>query len=94
MKQEPKPNQADVLEVPVRNTTQLGTAILRFRKHNGWTQNALGKRAGLKQPIVSTTEHGASGTSLETFFKLLAALDLEIVVRRRRKSEPWSGGSR
>ncbi|HCU25353.1 MAG TPA: transcriptional regulator [Deltaproteobacteria bacterium] len=74
------------LAVSARNPSQLGTALLRFRKLSLWTQQQSGDRAGVKQAMVSRVESGVSGTSLGTLFKLLAALDLELVVRKRRKT--------
>ncbi len=72
----------------VRNPQQLGAALFRFRKQVGWTQQQTGERSGIKQPIVSQAESGASGTQLGTLFKLLAGLDLELVVRNRKKTTP------
>lgn len=78
-------NQAS-LEPAVRNPAQLGAALLRFRKLIPWTQRQTGERAGIKQSMVSLVESGAAGTSSETLFKLIAGLDLELVVRKRRKT--------
>ena len=74
------------LELQVRNTDQLGNTIKRFRKQESWIQAEAGKRGGINQKIVSAIENGIPGTRIETLFKLLAALDLELVVRKRRKS--------
>ncbi len=74
------------LEVPVRNPSQLGAALSRFRKLALWTQQQAGALAAIKQAMVSRVESGAPGTSLKTLFKLLAGLDLELVVRKRRKT--------
>lgn len=74
------------LELSVRTPEQLGSALLRFRKLVSWTQQEAGTQAAVKQAIVSRVETGAPGTSLGTLFKLLAGLDLELVVRRRRKA--------
>ena len=78
------------LEIIARGTEQLGTALMRFRKKEEWNQQRVAERAGVKQPVVSLVESGATGTKLETLFKILAALDLELVVRKRRKSNSWS----
>ncbi len=76
------------LELAVRNPNQMGAALLRFRKLGLLTQQQAGDRAAIKQALVSRIESGASGTSLETLFKLLAGLDLELAVRKRRKTTP------
>lgn len=76
------------LEPVVRNSAQLGAALLRFRKLALCTQKQVGVKSAIKQALVSRIESGANGTRLETLFKLLAGLDLELVMRSRRKTEP------
>lgn len=71
----------------VRNALQLGTALLRFRKQAGWTQKQTAERAGIKQSMISQTESGTPGIRMGTFFKILAGLDLEVVVKSRKKEE-------
>ncbi len=66
-----------------RNSQQLGNSLLGFRKEAGFSQAQLGEKAGLKQPLVSAIELGAERTQLATLFKLLSALGLEIVIRKR-----------
>ena len=78
------------LEVVVRGVDQLGIAFMRFRRQEGWTQDQAGERSGVKQNIVSSVESGTVGTRLGTIFKIIAALDLELVVRKRRKTANWS----
>ena len=73
-------------EVVVRSPIQMGAALLRFRKLAPWTQQQAGSRAAIKQALVSRIEAGVPGTSLGTLFKLLAGLDLELVVRKRKKT--------
>ncbi len=73
------------LNIPIRSAGQLGNALLRFRRQANATQAAIGSRAGVKQGAISTLERGASGVRLGTLFRVLAALDLELVVRRRKK---------
>ncbi|HEX5034516.1 MAG TPA: helix-turn-helix domain-containing protein [bacterium] len=74
------------LEVVVRSPSQIGAAIQRFRKLAAWTQRQAGDSVAIKQALVSRVEAGVSGTSLGTLFKLLAGLDLELVVRKRKKA--------
>ncbi len=82
-----RPLKPENLEVPVRNSSQMGGGLLRFRKLDLLTQQQAGARAAIKQSVVSRVESGAPGTSLDTLFKLLAGLDLELVVRKRRKTQ-------
>lgn len=74
------------LELVVRNPAQLGVALLRFRKQGAWTQRQAGERSGIKQSMVSQVESGIPGTRLQTLFKILAGLDLELMVRGRKKT--------
>jgi HTH-type transcriptional regulator / antitoxin HipB len=72
--------------LPIRSTKQLGDAIKRFRKAEAYSQDDLAKSSGLRQAGISHLEAGAEGVRLGTFFKILAALDLEIVLRKREKA--------
>ena len=64
---------------------QLGTILKsRRRQQRGETQNEAGAKAGLKQATVSALEADASRASVATLFKLLSALELELVLRDRR----------
>ncbi|TVQ81135.1 MAG: helix-turn-helix domain-containing protein [Bradymonadales bacterium] len=80
-----KPTKTKVI---IRNAKQLGAAIQRFRSEQKWPQVELSKRSGVKQPTISQVEGGAEKTRLATMFKLLAGLDLELVIRSRTKGNP------
>lgn len=67
----------------IRDIKQLGIVISRFRRADKLTQKELAELAGILQKTVSSTESGGTGTKLETLFKLLASLDLELVVQKR-----------
>ncbi len=66
-----------------RNSQQLGAALRRNRKKQGLTQEDLAKRMNSRQATISKLEQGAPGTQLKTFFDVLTALNLEIVVKDR-----------
>jgi HTH-type transcriptional regulator/antitoxin HipB len=73
----------------------LGSALREERKKKGLSQAEAGRSVGVDQPTVSKVEQGSSGTRLDTLFRLLAALDLELVLQSRqppakkRKEEAW-----
>ena len=69
-----------------RTLKQLGAALRRHRKLSGLTQADLSNRINKRQATVSNLESAESGT-LETLFAVLSALDLELVVQPRTKSE-------
>ncbi len=76
----------------VRTPKQLGTVLQGYRKHKGLIQVEVGRAVGLAQSGVSELELDPSTASLNRVFKLLAALDLELVVRPRgaaRKVSDW-----
>ena len=64
----------------------LGAAMREERKTKGLTQAAAGKPVGIDQTTVSKVEQGSPGTRLDTLFRLLAALDLELVLQHRQRS--------
>ncbi|WP_088348122.1 MULTISPECIES: helix-turn-helix domain-containing protein [Rhodomicrobium] len=71
-----------------RTPKQIGDAIRRRRRKLGLSQTALGKRVQIRQATVSAVESGEPGTQLRTLCDVLAALDLEFVVRPRSKAAP------
>ncbi len=68
-----------------RTSQQLGAALRRRRKTIGLTQGELGERINKRQATISSLEAGGGGT-LETLLAVLAALDLELLIRPRAKS--------
>lgn len=61
----------------------LGQAIRDKRKQQRLSQKALGLRVGMGQPTVSKVEGGKPGTELDTVFRLLSALDLDLFLQER-----------
>lgn len=78
-------------ESTVRSVADIGHALLRARRHMGLTQAEVGARVRMKQGTISNLENGSPGTTLRTLALVLSALNLEIVVRRRRRAnmEDW-----
>jgi len=70
--------------VIIRNEKQLGGFIRTARQKRGWRQDDLARHASTTQKIVSGLETGASTPRLDTIFKVLAALDLDIEITNRR----------
>ena len=69
------------MEQLVHSPKSLGSAIRRQRKAKKLNQKEAGSAFKIEQSTVSSIEQGAPGTRLETLFRILAALDLEIVIR-------------
>jgi HTH-type transcriptional regulator/antitoxin HipB len=78
----------------VQSPVSLGRALRDARRKRGLTQQQLANLAGVAQPTVSVVERGQNRTSLDTILRLLAALDLEIVLQSRQAgTAPWQQGS-
>ena len=73
------------MDQSIRTVQQLGAAMRRYRKKRGLTQGDLGALINKRQATLSNLESGEGGT-LETLLAVLAALDLELVVRPRGKA--------
>ena len=61
----------------------LAAAVRDQRKISKFTQTETAKQVGVKQTTVSDFENRPESTKLETLFKILAALDLELHVVKR-----------
>jgi len=75
----------------IKTPQQLGAVLRGYRRERRLTQAGVGTKVGLAQKAVSKMELAPGRTGLGLIFKLLAALDLELVVRPRgtpgRRSE-------
>lgn len=71
----------------IRSVKELGEALRQYRKAKGLTQTAVGSPVNLVQSKISKIEKGALAIELNTLFRLLAALDLELVIQPRQKYE-------
>ena len=71
----------------VRNAVDLGAAIGDARRDAGLTQQELARRVGISRPYLAQVEHGRTSRLLDLLFDLLRVVDLELVVRRRGRSD-------
>ncbi len=78
------------MEQSTRTQAQLGAFLRRTRKAANLTQAQLSELINKRQATISNLESAESGATLETLFSVLTALDLELVVRPRRKSTTQS----
>jgi HTH-type transcriptional regulator/antitoxin HipB len=70
----------------IKTPQQLGSVLQGFRRERGLSQQRVGAKVGLAQNAVSQIEAAPERVSLIRIFKLLSALDLELVVRPRGTS--------
>jgi HTH-type transcriptional regulator/antitoxin HipB len=76
-------------EVVIRAPSQLAQLLIALRRQRGLSQSALAQKAGgISQARLSALELSPGRFTLERMLLILAALDLELVVRPRRRSEP------
>lgn len=73
------------MDSPIVTLNQLGHLLQEVRSQRGLTQRQLGQRAGFAQSAISALESNPGSAKLERIFQLLAALDLEIVLRQRNQ---------
>lgn len=68
----------------VHSPESLGQFLQRVRKHKKLTQSEVGNNFKIDQTTLSSIEQGAKGTRVETLFRLLAALNLELIVQDKK----------
>ncbi len=72
----------------VRTPVQLAQLLIGQRRQRGLSQGALAQKAGgISQARLSALELNPGRFTLERLLLILAALDLELVVRPRRHSK-------
>ncbi len=71
-----------------RSPKQIGALIRKRRRAKDLNQTELGAKTSLRQATISTIENGEEATRIGTICDVLAALDLEFVIRPRRTVKP------
>ena len=71
--------------IPVTSPENLGKVLKLYRKNQGLTQVEAGSKFNLPQKTVSTIEAGTAGIRLDTAFKYMSALGLEMHLEPRNK---------
>lgn len=67
----------------VRSPKELALAVMSQRKKLKLSQLEVGKLVGLKQATLSAFENKPEGTQLETLFRILSALNLDIKISEK-----------
>jgi HTH-type transcriptional regulator / antitoxin HipB len=62
----------------IHSSKELAAFARDYRSRKKLSQTELGEQVGLPQKTVSAFERRPDSTKLETFFRLLSALDLEL----------------
>lgn len=63
----------------------LGQILKSIRSQKGLTQEQVGNLVGITQAMISRIESGTSSARVDTLFRVLAALELEMTVQLREK---------
>ena len=71
------------MEPIARTPKQIGAEIRRYRRRKKLSQTELAAKTKLRQATISALERGQTGTQLRTLIDILAALELELVIRPR-----------
>ncbi|ERT14790.1 helix-turn-helix domain-containing protein [Photorhabdus temperata subsp. temperata] len=71
----------------VTNSKQLSVYLKDVRLTQKLTQGKVASKVGIRQDTVSSFELHPDSTKLETFFKILSALNLELDIRPRNSTE-------
>ncbi len=76
---------------PIRTTEQLGLILQGYRKSRSLTQGEAAKRVGLLPKTISKLELSPDNSSIISLFKLISALDLELVLQPKDTSRSNQG---
>ncbi|MFG6137070.1 helix-turn-helix domain-containing protein [Halomonas sp. B23F22_10] len=71
----------------ITSPEMLAHSLKNARKRRQLTQQATAEQIGIKQSTISGFEHHPERSRLETLFKLLSALELELHVTERDSTD-------
>lgn len=69
------------MEYVARTPQQLGQVIRACRKKRQLTQSMVGAKVGIRQAQISSIETRGADITVDTLYRLLSALGLELVLR-------------
>lgn len=70
----------------IYSPVQLANAMKLIRQKNGWTQNDLAQRIGIKQATISNFENNPDKTTLTTLFKILQSLEMSLILQEKKEA--------
>ncbi len=71
--------------IPITSPETLGKVLRRYRKELGLSQSEAGSKFNLPQKTVSNIESGVSGVRIDSIFRYMSALGLEMQLDLRDK---------
>jgi HTH-type transcriptional regulator/antitoxin HipB len=75
----------------IRTPQQLAKVLQGYRKQLGMTQKQTADKVGLLAKTVSALENDPDGVTILSLFKLLSALDLEVVLQPKVAAKTSKG---
>ena len=72
---------------PIRTTQQLGLILQGYRKQSGLTQKQAASKVGMLPKTISGLEANPDNSSIASLFKLLSALDLELILQPKESGQ-------
>jgi HTH-type transcriptional regulator / antitoxin HipB len=72
------------VEYAARTPQQLGQILKACRKKGQLTQGAVGAKVGVRQGQISSIETHGADITVDTLYRLLSALGLELVLRDKQ----------
>jgi len=77
----------------IRSPKELGVQIMNERRKLKLTQNQVAEETGVMQKTISALENDPEGTQIETLFRILSALNLNLYLspkdQKNNKNEKW-----
>lgn len=80
------------MEIVARTPAQLGAALKSARIRRGLNQSDAASNVGLKQKTVSSLENIGARTTVDTLYKMLSVLGLELVIRDKERGDTSARG--
>ncbi|VAW67896.1 hypothetical protein MNBD_GAMMA10-166 [hydrothermal vent metagenome] len=72
---------------PITSPSSLGNVLQHYRKSLDLTQNNVSQQHGIRQASISGLENGSPGMRIDTLFRLMTALGLEMQLVARKDSQ-------
>ena len=69
----------------ITTAQQLSGVIKEYRSNSKLSQSDVAKKIGIRQDTISNFENNPGSTKLDTLFKLLSAMELELEVHPRNR---------
>ena len=87
-------NFSGVVVMFVRSANELALLVISRRKELGLSQSEVADRVGLKQKTISAFENKPESTKLDTLFRILSAVKLDLNGIAKEKvnvvEKPWA----